>query len=451
MSQGRVVYFGPPEEASEFFGVGKNDFADIYTEINDPDPRQAMKRAADWEERFRASTFFMKHVVERIQAPATDQVQAGKRTPGRNKRRLSSFGQFLLLTRRYFDLVVRDRILSIILVGVLPLVALLFLIIVDKNWLVGDAFEVIDQQLSAAIASGKQSDTYVVSVNGQALLFMMSLTAVFLGFFSAAYEVVKERTVYYRERMVFLRLVPYIASKVVLLGAFASVQILIFMLIIKAKVTFPTEGVMLPAFLEMYITIMLGVFAAIMLGLLVSTIAPTPNSITYILLALVVIQILFAGVVFSLPGVAGQISAITLSRWTTEGMGISTNVDYLNSLTRTRFQPDPLTQDVTVDVEKPDPDWSPVTIIMETKNIPGCTVPVTVPVVIENEMETIMEEVTESVTVDPDSSDVMTPQNFSIDYTRAPEHLQRVWATIVGLTFIFGAATLVALRKQDII
>ncbi|MFZ5910030.1 MAG: FHA domain-containing protein [Chloroflexota bacterium] len=451
MSQGRVVYFGPPEEASDFFGVGKNDFADIYTEINDPDPGEAKKKAASWEERFRASPFFRKYVIERIKAPAEERPPAEKRLSSVKKRRLSSFGQFLLLTRRYFDLVIRDRILSIILVGVLPLVALLFLIIAEPHWLVGDPLEVIDQQLSEAIASGEQSDTYVVVMNGQGLLFLMSLTAVFLGFFSAAYEVVKERTVYYRERMVFLRLVPYIASKVVLLSAFASVQILIFMWIIKTKVTFPEQGIMMPAFAEMYITLMLGVFAAIMLGLFVSTIAPTPNSITYILLALVVIQILFGGVIFPLPGAAGKISAATLSRWATEGMGISADVDYLNSLTRSRFKPEAREQEVTVEVEKPDPDWTPVTITSETIHIRGCSVPITMPVVVENEMETVMEEVTETVTVDPDASDVLVPRDLTIDYTRTREHLFRVWGTTLGLAFIFGAITLIALRKQDII
>jgi len=34
MSDGRMVFFGPPAEALKFFGVASGDFADIYTRID---------------------------------------------------------------------------------------------------------------------------------------------------------------------------------------------------------------------------------------------------------------------------------------------------------------------------------------------------------------------------------------------------------------------------------
>src|SRR5919197_1934635 len=33
MSDGRLVYFGPPDEALQFFNVTSGDFADIYTKL----------------------------------------------------------------------------------------------------------------------------------------------------------------------------------------------------------------------------------------------------------------------------------------------------------------------------------------------------------------------------------------------------------------------------------
>ena len=45
LSQGRMVYFGPPEEALDYFGVTSGDFADIYAQLDDPDPSRAAKES----------------------------------------------------------------------------------------------------------------------------------------------------------------------------------------------------------------------------------------------------------------------------------------------------------------------------------------------------------------------------------------------------------------------
>ena len=91
----------------------------------------------------------------------------------------------------------------------------------------------------------------------------MALASVLLGLFASVYEIVKERSVYQRERMVTLQILPYIASKVVVLGAFALIQCFLLMLVISLKVEMPKEGVFLPAPVEMYITLLLGTLAAI--------------------------------------------------------------------------------------------------------------------------------------------------------------------------------------------
>ena len=65
LSQGRMVYFGPPEEALQFFGVTSGDFADIYARLDDPDPGQARQKAAQWEQRFHQSPQYQQYVADR--------------------------------------------------------------------------------------------------------------------------------------------------------------------------------------------------------------------------------------------------------------------------------------------------------------------------------------------------------------------------------------------------
>lgn len=287
--------------------------------------------------------------------------------------------------------------------------------------------------------------------SSQKLLFIMALTAVMLGLFSSAYEIAKERSIYQRERMVSLQLAPYLGSKIFLLGAFGAVQSLLFLLVIQSQVTFPERGVLFSAFWEMYITLFLGVLAAIALGMFISAVAPTQNTVTYIIMGILFLQITFAGVIFDLPGGAKLLSGVTLTRWAMEGLGASANLAELDTLSRTRFKPDPVTEEASVEVEKPAPDWKPVTVTTEMKQIPGCVDPVPMTTVVENEMVKVKETVTETVTVEPDPVDILTPYGFTIDYEHSAGHLLSTWAMLVGLSVAFITSTLITLKFQDIV
>jgi len=194
------------------------------------------------------------------------------------------------------------------------------------------------------------------------------------------------------------------------------VQSLLFLLMIGFKLDFPPQGVFdfLPAVLEIYITIFIGTVAAIMLGLFLSSIAPNANAVVYFILGVLFVQILFAGVLFDLPGASNYLSKVTLTRWTTEALGISANLEYLNDLTRTRFQSDPVTTDVEVEIA------------------PGQTT-------------------TKTVTVHPEPVDVLTPADFQLNYERNPSHLLADWGKLIGLSLLFGAGTIWVMKSKDVV
>lgn len=450
LSQGRMVYFGSPRKACDFFHVGPDDFAEIYNKISDPEPEKARENAETWESKYRTSPFF-KQVQERFQSGTGGKNASQGKRAGQQFSIIAFLYQFLLLTRRYFSLIFRDRTLLIILLAVMPLLALLILGIADSSWLTGDTPAAISRQLASEMASGESSASYFVVGNAQKLLFIMALTAVMLGLFSSAYEIVKERTIYMRERMVFVKLVPYLASKVVPLAMFAAVQCFLFLLVIGAKVKFPDSGVFLPVAFEMYLTIFLAVLTAISMGLFISAVSPNQNTVTYIILGVLFLQITFAGVIFELPGAAKSLSSITLTRWTMQALGSSADLEGLDTLSLTRFQPDPITQEVSVEVEKPDPDWQPVTITTEMKQIPGCRNPVAMPLVVENELVTVNEMVTQTVTIDdPDPVEIRTEYGFTLNYKSSIPNLIGNWFMLAFLSILFFAGTLIALKRQDI-
>ena len=223
--------------------------------------------------------------------------------------------------------------------------------------------------------------------------------------------------------MVTLRIIPYIASKVVVLGVFALVQCLLLMVVINLKVDYPKIGVLLPAPIEMYITLILGTMAAILMGLLISALVPNTNAVIYIVFLVLFFQMIFAGVLFDLPGITGQFSNLTLTRWSMEGLGTLVNMEWLNTLTRTRFRPAPVTKEISMEVEKP-------VCTSETG---------------ENDPVTVKETVTQTFTVVPEPTDIYSEQEFRIQYTRTATHLLRDWAMLIG----FSIATAIVLRHKD--
>ncbi|MBN1179403.1 MAG: FHA domain-containing protein [Anaerolineae bacterium] len=457
LAKGRLVYYGPPAEALEYFGVESGDFADIYDRLDDSDPAQARAKAEEWEQRFKASEQYQKYVAKRLETLPQATAEAAAKAASRSRPKVNQVRQFFVLTRRYMDLVVRDRLLLTILLAVMPVIALLLAIIAEPNWLVGNSLADIERQLAGALAAGESSATYAVVGASQTLLFMLALAAVLLGLFASAYEVVKERPVFMRERMINVRLFPYLGSKVTVLGGFALLQCLLLLFVLSWKVDLPRAGVLVAAPVEMYVSLVLGALAATMLGLFVSALVPNTNSVIYIVLLLLFFQIIFAGVFFELPGVTSNLSNFTFSRWVMEALGTSANLEGLNALTRTRYQPEPVEEQIRIPVQGPPADFEPMTVVTETRYVEVTiepdivrTVPISAPRLIRNDPVTVTRILAEEITFEPDAVDIYGRHAFQVDYARSQAHLWWVWGVLAALVVGFGLGTIVVLELKDV-
>ncbi len=457
LAQGRLAYFGPPEEAFKFFEVATGDFSDVYDRLDDADPQRARQKALEWEQRYRQSEYYQRYVSQRqqqVEAPAPGAAHESAQARGPKVNPLRQLG---VLTRRYLNLVLRDRVLLAVLLAVMPLVGALILLVAGRQWLQGDTFAEIERQLTAELAAGAASATYSIVVDSLNLLFLLAFAGVLLGLFASGYEIVKERSIYQRERMVTVRIGPYLLSKVLVIGTFALLQCGLLLLVIALKVRLPATGVLLPAPLEMFITLFLATLAAIHIGLFISALVPNTNTVIYILFMLLFFQLIFTGTLFELPGAVKELSALTLTRWTLEGLGGSVDMDRLGELSRTRVQLEPVTTEVTFEVEKPAEDWEPVTVITTTRLVevavqPGITqtIPIAAPEVTVHELRTVTETVTEPITVEPEPLDITGGRTFNIRYARTPAAMLQVWGVLALFSLVFGAGTALALWRQDI-
>ncbi|PIQ28367.1 hypothetical protein COW36_03950 [bacterium (Candidatus Blackallbacteria) CG17_big_fil_post_rev_8_21_14_2_50_48_46] len=170
-------------------------------------------------------------------------------------------------------------------------------------------FLLIFQPLAVAICAG------LVWRGGQGtanLYFVMVFSSVFFGCVNACREIVKERIIFSRERLVGLQIPAYIASKFWVLSIFALGQSLLFYLGLRYFLVL--EGNPLFVLLTLYFSIVAGTA----LGLCISAfVSADVMAMTLVPVALIP-QLLFSKIVMpnkSLTGAVLWMEKLTLVKW----------------------------------------------------------------------------------------------------------------------------------------
>ena len=350
---GHLVYYGPPQEAKSYFGL--NTYAEIYNALQPTEENKKVPQEAG--ERFKQSPYYQRYVVEPLNKQQMDQSLDVESTLPRRPRRDHPWRQFSLLSRRYFHLLVNDFGNLLILLLQAPIIGIILLYLAGAGTFDPTSIancplranptdttgpivsincqRVVDllNQPGAAVFLQQQHETKQQALeaailpnsgaDAQTLLFIMGFAAVLFGCINGAREIVKEAPVYRRERMVNLGIAPYIFSKIIVLGILCLLQSVILVFLVNRKAPFQ-QGIFLPVFAEIYITMALASLAGLMLGLAVSALAPNTDRAMSLVPIVLIPQVIFSGAIFKLssPLLQGLGSLFAL-RWAMAGMGSS--------------------------------------------------------------------------------------------------------------------------------
>jgi ABC-type multidrug transport system ATPase subunit/pSer/pThr/pTyr-binding forkhead associated (FHA) protein len=370
---GRLAYFGPPDEAKSYFG--KTDFAEIYTSLEPTDENPNIPEEA--EAKYKLSKEYQEYIAEPLK---TVSGEASGSLNGHAKARLrpkrgNPLKQFLLLAQRNLELLKNNRSNLIILLLQAPLIALLLVLLVrfevgtglfDTNNVVQCSPQIFTSSAVSAtnptgalgintqgqnasvncsrIVNFLQNDSngiaYAqtkggvnaalqdfilpgVGLNADRALFIIAVIAVLFGGINGTREIVKEASIYRRERAVNLGIIPYVLSKVLVLGLFALFQSAALLLIVHAFEPFQ-NSIVLPVLLEDYTTLALTALAGLMIGLAASAFAANEDSANSLLPFILIPQIVFAGVEIPLKHWPLQIVAMIFpTRWAVTALGSS--------------------------------------------------------------------------------------------------------------------------------
>ncbi|WP_236064759.1 ABC transporter permease [Reticulibacter mediterranei] len=353
---GRLAYFGPPDEAKTYFG--KADFAEIYSSL---EPTEANKNIpAEAEARFKASSDYQKYVQSPLQQGPAEQanLQQGA-APVTRSRRGNAFKQFWILSLRYIKLLHNDTGNLLILLLQAPIIGIILLFMADAHIFDPDsvancpsqtipnippqltnfrgscqaAIQFLSQAsqnpLSAAALKpyggpdGALNNLISIGSGGDAqkILFIMAFAAVMFGCINGAREIVKEAAIYRRERAVNLGIMPYMLSKIAVLGTLCLLQSAVLAFFVGLHSPFK-HSILLPPIVEIYITLALTAIAGLMVGLTVSAIAPNNDRATSFIPIILIPQVIFSGIIFPLSNSGLKfLGSFFAAGWAMAGMG----------------------------------------------------------------------------------------------------------------------------------
>jgi ABC transport system ATP-binding/permease protein len=167
-----------------------------------------------------------------------------------------------------------------------------------------------------ALILGRDLYAYADGNMGNVLitLFHPAVVAVMVGALAMMREFVKEAEVYKRERLVNLRVLPYVGSKLWMAGLLALYQAAAYTSIHYLAFDMPGGAL---EFVLMYVSLLLATLAGMALGLLASAVAPNANAVPLLVILLIIPQVMLGGALIPVPSAA---SSPTATRWAFEAM-----------------------------------------------------------------------------------------------------------------------------------
>jgi ABC-type multidrug transport system ATPase subunit len=262
---GKLAFVGTPDEAKGYFDVPR--LGDVYRKLADQTPEV-------WQDRFRQTEFYARYVTARLPDDSLDERAGGK--PAAVPVPSRAVHQAWVLVRRYAAVWRGDLAAIAALLGQSLLVAALLAVVFG---VLSDVESPIDR-----------------AVRTRNLLFLLGVSCFWFGCNTAAKELVKERTIFTRERAVNLRTDSYFASKLLVLLLIGTVQATLLFAVVRGVCGPPGNP------FAQWLTLVLLNAAGTALGLVLSAVSDTEEVATALVPVAVIPQIVLAGVIAPLSG-----------------------------------------------------------------------------------------------------------------------------------------------------
>ncbi|MEW2549376.1 FHA domain-containing protein [Streptomyces sp. NPDC047002] len=300
---GSVAYFGPPEEALNFFGY--STWADVFSAFEN-------YREYDWAGRWRGSQHYELYAADldsvapqAVDMPSVQQVRPPKP---------QSWGaQLMTLMRRYVSVIASDRGFMILMVA-LPAV-----------------LGVVSLVIPAEFGLGRPDAHHAFNSAAGTITLILAVGMCFSGAANSVRELIKERVIYERERATGLSRSAYLMSKVIVLGLITALQGVIICGIGFSTRPMPEEGLFMPPAVEICLAVIALGLTSMMVGLVISSLVKTAEKTMPLLVMFAIVQVVFTGILFQVFGTPGleQFAWLMPARWGVAAAGTTLDLSHL--------------------------------------------------------------------------------------------------------------------------
>ncbi|MFG2984583.1 FHA domain-containing protein [Streptomyces sp. NPDC048258] len=300
---GSVAYFGPPDEALNFFGY--TTWADVFSAFEN-------YRDYDWAGRWKGSQHYQLYAAD-LDAVAPQSVAMPSAQQMMPPKPQGWGSQLWTLIRRYLSVIGSDK-------GFIGLMLILPAVLGVVSTVIPAKFG-----LAPPVAPSR--------FNGDAgtIMLILAVGMCFSGAANSVRELIKERVIYERERATGLSRSAYLMSKVIVLGIITAVQGVIICAIGFTPRDLPTEGLLMPPAVEICLSVIALGFTSMMFGLVISSLVKTAEKTMPLLVMFAIVQVVFTGILFQVydsPGLE-QFAWLMPSRWAIAAAGTTLNLGKL--------------------------------------------------------------------------------------------------------------------------
>lgn len=323
---GVLAFYGPPAEALVYFGISR--LGDVYSKLGEKSPDH-------WKKQFRKSEYHKDYIESRLQ----DDEQADEPVTARPRKQprelLVFWRQFALLFRRYFAIRWADKKALGMMLGQSLFIAFLLI------WLFGNLSNLDVQteaeEMADVVAPGIRFDELLpetqeellteagelkLADRSSKLLFLLCISCIWFGCNNAAKEIVKERTIYRKERDAGIRIISYYGSKLVLLGILSVLQAALLFWIVRGLTHLGGDANV--QWLLLSVTALTGVA----LGLAISAVANSEDFALTTVPVILIPQIIFSGLIAPLINHTREFSqGLVSAYWSYQGLLMSLDDD----------------------------------------------------------------------------------------------------------------------------
>jgi ABC-type multidrug transport system ATPase subunit len=290
---GNLAFEGTPTEARAYFEV--DHLARIYRLLAE----EALPE--EWAARFAAAR--MERKVRAAAGPAApvSEPPAGPLDHAPDGRGVGPLHQWLLLSRRSADVMVRNRLTLAVLLGSPALVTTM---------------------MAVLFRPGAFAPQGAEALGPVQIVFWIAFAGFFFGLTYGLLQIVGEMAVFRRERFAGLSVVAYVLSKVAVLTPLLAVVAATLLGVLRVLDRLPALG--WETYAALFVTLLVESVAALALGLLASAAVADPAQATLALPMLCFPQVLFAGAIVPVGEMAAPgrlISFGMANRWAFESLG----------------------------------------------------------------------------------------------------------------------------------